>query len=135
MKVNNCRLSSVLLISFLLIYDGCTVYGLGIGALVDHRKPDKEIVNQEDYNTIGILSEITIYQKDRSLTKGRFIEITEEYLTLETNFGLENVNMEDIVTIEAKSKKNAMLIGLGIGFALDIAYVALLARSIAAEGN
>ena len=135
MKSKNSRILSVLLISFSLLLNSCSLVSLGIGAAVDHRKPDKEIVNQEDYNTIEILSEITIYQKDRSLTKGRFIEITEEYLTLETNFGLENVNMEDIVTIEAKSKKNAMLIGLGIGFALDIAYVALLARSIAAEGN
>jgi len=126
MKVNNSRILSVLLITCSLIINGCTLYGAGIGALVDHRKPDKEIVNQEDYNTIKILNEIIIYQKDRTITKGRFIEITQEYLTLETNFGIETVNMKDIITIEAESKKNAMFMGLGIGLALDIAYLVLL---------
>ena len=43
--------------------------------------------------------------------------------------------MQGITNIEAESKKNAMWKGLGIGFALDIAYVALVARSFAAEGN
>ena len=135
MKIKITRILSILLITFSLLFDGCTIYGLGIGAVVDTMKPDKEIVNLEDYKTIEIFKEVIIYKYDRTITKGRFIEISGEYLTLETNFGIETVNMKDIVTIEAESKKNAMLIGLGIGFALDIAYFALLARGIAAEGN
>ena len=135
MKIKITRILSILLITFSLLFDGCTIYGLGIGAVVDTMKPDKEIVNLEDYKTIEIFKEVIIYKYDRTITKGRFIEISGEYLTLETNFGIETVNMKDIVTIEAESKKNAMLIGLGIGFALDIADVALLERSIAAEGN
>ena len=132
MKKHNSRILTLLLVIFSLISSGCAYQ---IGKTIDERTPDYKIVERYNYNNIEINRDITIYQKDRSVIKGKFIEITEGSLTLETNFGLENVNMEDIVTIEAKSKKNAMWKGLGIGFALDIAYVALLARSIAAEGN
>ena len=122
MKIKYSRILSVLLIFHLLIINGCGI-GTGIGAIIDSRAPDTEIVNRENYNNIKILSEITIYQKDRSLKKGKLIDITEDYLTLEPNFGLENVDMEDIATIEAKSKKNALWIGLGIDLALYIAFI------------
>ena len=123
MKIKITRVLSILLITFSLLFGGCTLYGPGIGALVDTRTPDYKIVNREDYKTIENFKEVIIYKYDRTITKGRFIEISGEYLTLETNFGFENVNMTDIVTIEEKSKKNAMLKGLGIGFALDVAYI------------
>ena len=135
MKLDKSRILPVLLISYSFIINGCTLYGVAGGALADARKSDYEIVNRENYNNIRILSEITIYQTDRSIKKGKLIEITEDYLTLETLFGLESVNREEIFNIEIKSKKNGIWYGLGIGFALDIAYVALLTRSIAAEGN
>ena len=123
MKINITRILSILLITFSLLFDGCTIYGLGIGALVDLGKPDKGIVNREDYKTIEIFKEVIIYKYDHTITKGRFIEISGEYLTLETNFGMENVNMADISTIEAISKKNAMRKGTEIGLALDVAYI------------
>jgi len=128
MKFKITRILSILLITFSLLFDGCTIYGLGIGAIVDLRKPDKGIVNREEYMNIEIYRDITIYQNDRTVTKGRFIGINEEYLTLETNFGIENVNMSNIVMIEAKSKKNAMMMGLGIGIALDVAYIYWLSQ-------
>ena len=127
MKFNNTRILSVLLISFSLIYNGCTLYGLGWGALADTRKPDYEIANRENYNNIRILSEITIYKKDRSLKKGKLIELTENYLTLETVFGLENINREEIFDIEVESKKNGIWIGLGIGIAMDAFFIFVLA--------
>ena len=127
MKFNNTRILSVLLISFSLIYNGCTLYGLGWGALADTRKPDYEIANRENYNNIRILSEITIYKKDRSLKKGKLIELTENYLTLETVFGLENINREEIFDIEVESKKNGIWIGLGIGIAIDAFFIFVLA--------
>ena len=127
MKFNNTRILSVLLISFSLIYNGCTLYGLGWGALADARKTDYEIANRENYNNIRILSEITIYKKDRSLKKGKLIELTENYLTLETVFGLENINREEIFDIEVESKKNGIWIGLGIGIAMDAFFIFVLA--------
>ena len=122
MIIKNSRILSVLLISFSLLYNSCTLIGLSVGAVADSRKSDYEIVNRENYNTIRILSEIIIYQKDRSIKKGKLIEITEDYLTLETIFGLENVNRGEIFNIEVKSKKNGIWYGLGIGFLLDVAY-------------
>ena len=127
MKFNNTRILSVLLISFSLIYNGCTLYGLGWGALADTRKTDYEIANRENYNNIRILSEITIYKKDRSLKKGKLIELTENYLTLETVFGLENINREEIFDIEVESKKNGIWIGLVIGIAMDAFFIFVLA--------
>ncbi|MCH7818612.1 MAG: hypothetical protein IIB40_03545 [Candidatus Marinimicrobia bacterium] len=135
MKINNARIFSVLLIIFSLIFNGCTLYGLGIGAIVDSRTSDSEIIDRDEYKSIEINRDITVYQKDRSIRKGKFIETSGNYLIIETKFGLESVSMQDITNIEAESKKNAMWKGLGIGFALDIVYVALVAISIAAEGN
>ena len=133
MKINNTRILSVLLISFSLLYNSCTLIGLGVGAAADSRKSDYEIVNRENYDNIGILSEITIYQTDRSIKKGKLIELAEDYLTLETMFGLENVNREEIFNIEVKSKKNGIWIGLGIGFALDVAYLYSLSQICSPE--
>ena len=123
MKIKYSRVLSVLLVSLPLIFNSCTLIGLGVGAAADSRKSDYEIVNPNIYNTISILSEITIYQNDRSIKKGKLIEITEDYLTLETMFGLEDVNRGDIFNIEVKSKKNGILYGLGIGLLLDVAYI------------
>ena len=123
MKIKYSRVLSVLLVSLPLICNSCTLIGLGLGAVADSRKSDYEIVNPNIYNTISILSEITIYQNDRSIKKGKLIEITEDYLTLETMFGLEDVNRGDIFNIEVKSKKNGILYGLGIGLLLDVAYI------------
>ena len=122
MKNNNSRILFVFLISLLLIINGCGL-GTGIGAIIDSRSPDSEIINRDDYITIEIPSDITIYQKDRTLIKGKLIKLSEDYLTLETNFGLENVNMEDIVNIEAKAKKNALWMGLGIDLVLYFAFI------------
>jgi len=135
MKKNYYRILSVLLISFSLIYNGCSMYGLGIGALIDARNPDYELVNRKDYETIEKFKNITVFQKDHTTKIGKFIEITGNNFILETKFGLEGVNMEDIANIEVASKKEAMWKGLGIGIALDLVYIVLLARSVAEEGN
>ena len=129
MKVNNNRFLYALFISFSLIFNSCTLIGFGIGAAADSRKSDYEIINPNNYNTISILSEITIYQKDRSIKKGKLIEINEEYLTLESMFGLEKVNRKEIINIQVKSKKNsAKRVGLGIGLAIDVGvYIAIKA--------
>ena len=129
MKITNGQILSLLLISFSLLYNSCTLIGLSVGAAADSRKSDYEIVNPNNYNTISILSEITVYKDDRTIAKGRFIELNEEYLTLETMFGLEKVNMENIINIQVKSKKNsAKWVGLGIGLAIDVgAYIAIKA--------
>jgi len=132
MRLNDTRILSVLIISFSLINSGCSVIGFGLGALDDSSRPDMEIVNPDDYNNIKILSEIIIYQKDRSTKKGKLIEFTEEYLALETTFGLENVNRDEIFNIEVKSNKNGKWIGLGVGFVMDIY---LLATFIAPQGE
>ena len=119
MNFSDGRILPVLLISLSLIYNGCTLYGLAGGAIVDSARPDTKIVNREDYKTIEIYKEITVMKDDRTVTKGRFIEITEEYLTLETVFGIEDVKREEIFIIEVKSEKNGKLYGLGIGFFMD----------------
>ena len=129
MKVNNIRLLSVLLISFSLIYNGCSLYGLGIGAMVDSGKPDIKVIKPNDYKSINIGEEITIIiitHYDRSTKVGKFKRIDEEYLILETNFELESVNREEIFRIEVKSKKHDKWDGLLIGLILDVALFAFL---------
>ena len=123
MKINNARNFSVLLIILSLIFNGCTLYGLGIGAIVDSRTSDNEIIDREEYKTIEIYRDITIYQKDSTTKIGKFIETSGNYIILETMFGLESVSMENIANIEVKTKKNAMWKGLGIGLGLDAAYI------------
>jgi len=126
MKITNSRFLPVLLISFSLIINGCTLYGFGIGAIVDGIRPYTKVVNREDYKTIEIYREITVIKVDRTVTQGRFIEITEEYLTFETMFGIEIVNRKDIADIATKSKKNGIWYGLGIGFVMDIFLLMML---------
>lgn len=135
MNINHNRFLSVLLISILLISNGCSMYGLGIGAIIDARNSDTKILNREDYKSIYVYREITIYQKDRTTKTGKFIEISGDEFILETNFGLESVNMTNIANIEVKSEKNAIWKGLGVGIALDIAYFVLLVNNIQENGN
>ena len=119
MNFSDGRFLPVLLISLSLIYNGCTLYGLAGGAIVDSARPDTKIVNREDYNTIEILREITLVKNDRTVVKGKFIVITEEYLSIESVFGIENIKREEILVIEVKTKKNGIRYGLGIGLAMD----------------
>ena len=119
MNFSDGRILPVLLISLSLIYNGCTLYGLAGGAIVDSARPDTKIVNREDYNTIEILREITLVKDDRTVVKGKFIVITEEYLSIESVFGIKNIKREEILVIEVKTKKNGKLYGLGIGFFMD----------------
>ena len=119
MNFSDGRILPVLLISLSLICNGCTLYGLAGGAIVDSARPDTKIVNREDYNTIEILREITLVKDDRTVVKGKFIVITEEYLTIESVFGIENIKREEILVIEVKTKKNGIRYGLRIGLAMD----------------
>ena len=127
MKVNNSRLSSVLLISFLLIFNECGIATV-TGLVIDGTSPDKEIVNREDYNKIKRSKIITVHLKDNSSKVGRIKEIDEEYLIFRTGRNMRNIekiNLDEILSVEITARKNRMLLyGLGIDLALYIAFVA-----------
>ena len=132
MKITNGQIFSLLLISFSLLFNSCTLIGFSLGTIADSTEPDYKVVKPEDYKTIKRFEEITIItitNYDRSTKVGKFDRMDEEYLTLETMFGLEKVNMENIINIQVKSKKNsAKWVGLGIGLAIDVgAYIAIKA--------
>jgi len=116
---NDSRTLAVLLVIFSLISSGCAYQ---LGKTIDERAPNYKIVERYDYYNIEINSDIIIYQKDHSTINGKLFESNVEYIALETKFGKEIVNMEDIATIEVRSKKNAMKIGIGIDVALYIAF-------------
>ena len=63
-----------------------------------------------------------ITQNNQSTKIGKFIDLTEDEITLSTLLGLESIKLNDIDRIEVDSKKTAILKGLGIGIVLDIAY-------------
>ena len=128
MKSNNSRRLSVLLITFSLLYNSCTLIGLGVGAMVDSAgpTPDNKIVAREDYETIKRTKRITIQLKDNLLKVGKFEEITEHYLILRTagmspKGKIEKISFDEILSVEIHPNKNGRGIGLVIGLALDLA--------------
>ena len=122
----------ILLISLSLLYNSCSLAGLGVGVLVDSKKPDSKVVS---ISTIEFFKEITIHFKDNSTQVGNFIEIsdnkifeddtqnsTEKYLILKTTLGFERVKFDDIDAVEIKAVKSGKWIGLGIGLIIDAIY-------------
>ena len=133
LKVNNSRILSVLLISFSLIYNSCTLVGLGIGAIVDssksdNSKPDIKIVKPDDYENIKHSQIITVHLYDYSSKVGRFDGIdvvsategdlrdyTKKYLILKTGHlrntpKTERISLDEIISVKIaykqKGKKN-----------------------------
>ena len=121
MKVNPIPL--VLLISLSLTNIGCSVIGYGLGVGVDNRKSKGKIVNQYDYSTIEYNRKITIQLDDNSMMTGNFKEFKENYLSLETIFGIDIIHKKDIIKLAVEPKKEASLRGLYTGLMLDIAFV------------
>jgi len=131
MKNNYSRVLSVLLISFSLIFNSCTLIGLGVDLIVHRTGSDKEIikrneiVKKEDYETIEKSQNIIVYLEDNSSSVGKFYEITEKYLILRTGQKREMINLYDISHVEIYLKKPGKWRrwkGFIIGTALDIVF-------------
>ena len=135
MKVNNIRLLPVLLISLSLLYNSCTLVGLGVGAIVDSSRPGGEVVKPNDYKTIEDFKKITVFLKDNSSKVGRFYEITEKHLILGTLGKIERVNLDEILSVEIKSKKNGKRYGLAIGLAIGLALDTVLFLRLLSPGG
>ena len=128
MKIINSRALSVLLISFSLLYNSCSVIGFGVGALVDSGKPDNRDVGLRE---LEIDEEIIIILKDYSIHKGKLISVTEDNLTLKLSYRIEHINVADIIRIEIKSKKSGKWTGFKIGLKIDLTILPLLLLLIA----
>jgi len=129
MKITNSRFLPVLLISFSLIYNSCASrIGYKMGKKADDNNPVIEIVNREDYETIKRSQKIGVHFWDNRSKFGMFWGIQEEYLILKTEMKIEEINLEEIQSIEIKSKnyRNMKWLGLGVGLALDSVLVGLL---------
>jgi len=124
MKSYHSRMLPVLLISFALLYNSCTLVGLGIGAIVDSSRPDPEnkVVNLEDYENIKLNIKIIVHLKDNSSKVGRFYERTEQHLILRFREEIENIDLDKILYVEIDTRKNGKRNGFLIGLALDIAF-------------
>ena len=96
MKVNNSRIASVLFISISLINSGCSLIGLGIGAVVDEIRPDSKVFKSYGYESFERYEEVTLFFKDNTIRVGKYIEIKENYLTLKTDVGFASYNIDDI---------------------------------------
>ena len=120
-NINN-RFITILLLSILLLHNGCTLIGYAIGSEIDARNTKKVIIDRENYKNFTDFQEIMITQKNQSTKIGKFIDLTEDEITLSTLLGLESIKLNDIDRIEVDSKKTAIFKGLGIGIVLDIAY-------------
>ena len=142
MKSYYSRMLSVLLISFSLLYGGCSLIGLGTGAIIDHLSPDMKIIDPIDYTTIEHSTIITVHLLENtskvgifdgidviSSTDGDIRDNVEKYLILKTKFGVEQINLDEIVSIEIDLKKNGKRNGFIIGLALDIAFLIWLSTS------
>lgn len=132
MKVNNSRIVSIFLISFSLLYNSCSLVGLGIGAITDSSRPDPEskVINREDYETIKPAKKISIHLKDNTSKVGRFEEITDEYLILRTG-GLkprgkiERIGLDEILSVEIK-QTSGKLSGFITGLAIDVLLIFII---------
>ena len=116
------RFFALLLLSILLLHNGCTFIGYAIGSEIDARNSKKVIIDRENYKNFTDFQEIMITQKNKSTKISKIIDLTEDQITLSTLLGLESIKLNDIDRIEADSKKTAIFKGLGIGIVLDIAY-------------
>ena len=143
MKVKNIRLLSVLLISLSLLYNSCTIVGLGIGAIVDSSRPDPEnkLVNREDYETIKRDKEIIVHLKDNSSKESGFYKITEGNLILRTKgvrlpLGIrirrkiDRIKLNDILSVEIKVRKLGKRHGALIGVSIDVLLIILIGREV-----
>ena len=127
MKSKNSRLMLVLLLSFILIFNSCSLIGLGIGAVVDEIRPDSKVFKSYGYESFERYEEVTLFFKDNTIRVGKYIEIKENYLTLKTRAGFASYNIDDIYYVEIKLNKNGKRKGFKVGLYLDISVLILLA--------
>ena len=127
MKSKNSRLMLVLLLSFILIFNSCSLIGLGIGAVVDEIRPDSKVFKSYGYESFERYEEVTLFFKDNTIRVGKYIEIKENYLTLKTDVGFASYNIDDIYYVEIKLNKNGKRKGFKVGLYLDISVLILLA--------
>ena len=117
----------VLLLSFILIFNSCSLIGLGIGAVVDEIRPDSKVFKSYGYESFERYEEVTLFFKDNTIRVGKYIEIKENYLTLKTDVGFASYNIDDIYYVEIKLNKNGKRKGFKVGLYLDISVLILLA--------
>jgi len=142
LKSNNSRILSVLLISLSLLHSSCSLIGHGLGSTADTLSADKEIINPSEYGIIERSKKITVHLLENtskvgifdgidviSSTDGDIRDNVEKHLILKTKFGVEQINLDEIVSIEIDSKKNGKRKGFIIGLALDIAFFIWLSTS------
>ena len=127
MKSKNSRLMLVLLLSFILIFNSCSLIGLGIGSVVDEIRPDSKVFKSYGYESFERYEEVTLFFKDNTIKVGKYIEIKENYLTLKTDVGFASYNIDDIYYVEIKLNKNGKRKGFKVGLYLDISVLILLA--------
>lgn len=116
-------------LSFFLIFSGCSVAGLGIGAIVDSSSKKNEY-SADSILTIPVKSQVNIILNNGERRKGQYILYTvsmedENKLTSITcykEFAEEYfvTPVADINKVLVKPKRKGWALGLGIGAGLDI---------------
>lgn len=139
MKGKNSRRLSVLLILFSLLYNSCTLVGLGLGRVKDRLTPGYKQIDPIEVRTLKPGNTLVIYLSDSSALIGDIVGFSDAIQIAEpnqayrtkiiissTHFGERVIDLDDIEFVEIKVKKRGWLMGAKIGASLDLALFVLL---------
>jgi len=144
MKKLNC-ISFTIFLGFFLLYNSCTIVGLGIDAARDSSEPDSVIVYRESYKTIKVNTEIIVNLEPNSWKAGKFIKIsdtpvgkvdiqntTDKFLIFsdsEWESELDSVNLDNIRNVWVKSKGNHKNAYFAYGLLIDVALMLIMSKN------
>jgi hypothetical protein len=69
---------SIMLLIVIILFSGCSVVGLGVGAAIDRKTPDYKKVKSDQAQSLERGRDVTLYLDDGSSRSGEFQEITIE---------------------------------------------------------
>ena len=122
---------------------GCTVAGLGVGAIVDaSRDPTYERHEPSQARWIEPGTNVTLRPTCGEPLEGRLLGVAprhprdaEAFIFVQTEKRVELRSESDLRSVDTKERKYGWLIGGGIGLALDIIAVTAFAAASASVGD
>jgi len=134
MKLNYSRFLPVLLISFTLIFNSCSVIGYKLGAKYGS---GIKIVDPADFETIKKSQKITLNLNDKSIRVGEFVAVFNQKLVLRNGLNVEYIKLDEINNIELKTTRTGKLKGAFIGLFIDTSLLlyALFVAAVASTAD
>lgn len=141
----------IMLLIVTILSSGCSVVGLGTGALIDSSKPDYKFIEKDQISTLKPGTRTILHVDERYTKEGKFVGFTvksdengtggktdtsdtapdssliiRSLESMKTDIKYEYIPLQDIDYTQVKNKKNAKYIGLGVGLLIDIAIIAAI---------